>query len=762
MTAAARLARILAPLVALWLALAGPARADDPEIELATAEFALSAQGPWQTVALPDTWAQRGLAGPGAGFYRLHFRLQAVPDRLWALRLARLSTNHEVRVNGQRVSGGLPMAERVLRRPVPVLVSLPPALLRVGENLIEIEVDNGVRAGLSPLELGPAAVVEDEFLAGYHLQVTLPQMLNVASGSICLLALFLWWRRRSEAALGSFAVLGIIASARNFGYYRVASAEAVVVSDFLFFAAQVVSVVLLGVFAMALSGRAPRAFKAALAAGGPLLLAAGAVAAPLGQLNQARMLAYPLLLMAVVPALWLVAARARELRAGSLRALLGGLVVVLGAGVHDYFYQQGHTSVMDGYWLPYAVPLALMAFAGVLMQRVVGALNQVEELNLTLEQRVRDRTLALQQANRAKSRFLAAASHDLRQPVVSIGLLVGLLREHITEPAQRTLAARLDEAVAAMENLLAGLLDLSRLESGGLQPRWQSVPLQPIFDAIAAQEGEAASRKGLRLRVRPTRLAVRADALMVEQIVRNLVANALRYTDRGGVLLAARRRADGRVTLQVWDTGRGIDPARQREVFDEFVQLDAASTHRREGLGLGLPIVRRSAALLGAPLTLQSKPGRGSCFGITLAAADGAPAAAPEALAGRSTLQGMTLVLVEDDATVRDALGARLTAWGARVWSFDSPQELRAALDTLQPDQRQADLIVTDLHLNGGNGFDVIALVRRRFGALPALVITGDTASADVVRLSDLNAKLLHKPFRAEELHAAISELLGR
>lgn len=753
---------LLALLLGLWLILAGPARADDHELELTTAEFGLSEQGPWQTVALPDTWSQRGLSRPGRGFYRLRFRLDAAPDRLWALRLARLSTNHELRVNGQLVSGGLPLEARVLRRPVPVLVSLPPSLLRAGENLIEIEVDNGVRAGLSPLELGPAALVESEFLAGYHLQVTLPQMLNVASGGVCLLALFLWWRRRSEAALGAFAVLGIIASVRNYGYYHVASAEAAAISDFLFFAAQVASVVLLGVFAMALAGRAPRAFKAALAAGAPLLLLSGAVATPLGQLNQVRALAYPLLLLAVLPALWLVATRARELRAGPLRALLAGLVVVLGAGVHDYLYQQGHTSVMHGYWLPYAVPVALVAFAAVLMQRVVGALNQVEELNLTLEQRVRDRTLQLQQANRAKSRFLAAASHDLRQPVVSIGLLVGLLRERITEPAQRALAVRLDDAVAAMESLLAGLLDLSRLESGGVQPRWQAVPLQPIFDAIAAQEGEAAQRKGLQLRVRPTTLAVHADALLVEQIVRNFVSNALRYTARGGVLLAARRTGDGRVRLQVWDTGRGIEAARQSQVFDDFVQLDASARVRREGMGLGLPIVRRSAALLGAPLTLRSRPGRGSCFGVTLAAAGSAQAAASVPAPADVSLGGLTVVLVEDDGTVRDALGERLTAWGARVWSFDAPQALRIALDALPPGQRQADLIVTDLHLPGGSGFDVIALARNRFGALPALVITGDTAPADVVRLSDLHARLLHKPFRAEELYAAISELLGR
>lgn len=754
--------RLLLLWLALWLAGVPMARAADDELLLTQSEFAREAAGPWQRIALPDTWAQRGLAGAGKGFYRLAFHLDAVPDRLWAMRIARLSTNHEVRVNGQLVSGGLPMATPVYRRPMPVLVSLPPALLRAGENRVEIEVDNGMRAGLSPLQLGPAAQVEREFLAGYHLQVTLPQMLNVASGGVCLLTLFLWWRRRSEVALGSFAVLGMLASARNFAYYEVATGPSAAFGTLLFFCAQVVSAVLLGHFAMALSGRRPRVLRAVLAALGPLLLAAGALATAFGDLNQLRAYAYPLLLALALPALWLIGVRARELRAGPLLGLLAGLLVVLAAGAHDYLYQQGHTSVMDGYWLPYAVPVALVGFAAVLIQRVVGALNQVEALNLTLEQRVRDRTRALLAANRAKSDFLAAASHDLRQPVVGIGLLVGLLRERIVEPAQRALVARVDAAVAALESLLAGLLDLSRLESDRFEPRWQRVPLQPLFDALAAQEGETAQRKGLRLRVRPTTLAVQADALLLEQILRNFVSNALRYTERGGVLLAARRRADGRVLVQVWDTGRGIAAERQAQVFDDFVQLDPSQHERRAGLGLGLAIVRRSAALLGAPLSLRSRAGRGSCFGVTLAAADAAALPSADARPDPLWLADQTVVLVEDDATVRDALGAQFTAWGARVLSFDSPQALRIALDALPPAERHAGLIVTDLHLGAGSGVDVIRLARGRLGALPALVVTGDVSPRRRDEIERLGARLLHKPFRAGELRAAISALLER
>jgi len=753
-------------LVTVALLAPSPAAAEpSPSLRLAQAEFAPAATGPWTPVALPDTWSRRGRPGPGRGFYRIEFELAARPEGLWALRFERLSTHHELRVNGELVSGALPVAVALPRRPIPLLATVPPALLRAGRNRIEIEVDNGVRAGLSAIEIGPAAAVEHDFLTGYHLDVTLPQMLNVASGGVCLLMLFLWWRRRAEVAVGSFAVLGLLTSARNVAYYRVDTAWPVALVDFLYFAAQVASVVLLGFFAMALAARRPRGLRAALLGGGALALTIGAAAAATQQMHLARALTYPLLLLLALPSLALVARRAREMRTPALLGLLAALVLVLGAGVHDYFYQQGHTSVMDGYWLPFAVPVALVAFAGGLLQRVVGALRQVEELNQTLEQRVRERTHELQLANQAKTRFIAAAGHDLRQPVATIGLLLGLLREQIAEPAQRALAQRAEDAVVSMEALLSGLLDLSRLESGTLRPRLKNVPLQPLFDAIASHAAEAARRKGLVLRIRPTRLAVRSDPLLLEQILRNFVANALRYTDGGGVLLAARAAGDGGVRLQVWDTGRGIPADRQAAVFDEFVQLEPGGSERHQGLGLGLAIVRRSAALLGAPIGLVSRPGRGSCFELRVPrvganrVAAAAGVARPET--GDPLLTGLDVVLVDDDAAVREALSARLVAWGAQVHAFDAPHSLRLALDALPPLRRRAGLLITDQRLPGGSGLDVVEIARRRFGTLPALVITGDTAPQDLARLAASGLAVLHKPFRADQLRAAIRAVLS-
>jgi CheY-like chemotaxis protein/anti-sigma regulatory factor (Ser/Thr protein kinase) len=410
---------------------------------------------------------------------------------------------------------------------------------------------------------------------------------------------------------------------------------------------------------------------------------------------------------------------------------------------------------MDVYWIPYAAPLALLATASNMIHRLVAALRDVEQLNADLERRVATRTRDLEAANLAKSRFIAAASHDLRQPAVAIGLLVGVLREQVQGEAQRAMIDRVDDAVASMEGLLAGLLDLSRLEAGIVQPRLSDFALQPLFDAIAAHESVAARRKGLTLRLRPTYLTVRSDRVLLEQILRNLVSNALRFTDHGGVLVVARRSGD-QIRLQVWDSGRGVPYDSQGAIFEEFVQLDTPSG----GLGLGLSIVQRTAALLGHGLSLRSTPGQGSCFGVSLPRAGCvvAPAAAPAP--GADALAGRHFVLVDDDAAVRRALVDRLQHWGARVTAFDSLAALHEWVHGQSGDattQSVVDMLITDQRLPDGNGLAALALLRRRHPALPALVVTGNTSTADLALLADSGVPVLHKPFRAGALLDAIN-----
>lgn len=237
-----------------------------------------------------------------------------------------------------------------------------------------------------------------------------------------------------------------------------------------------------------------------------------------------------------------------------------------------------------------------------------------------LEHKVGERTSQLAEANRALTRFLAVASHDLRQPVLALSLFVAQLEETGDEPARRQLIGRVAAASAAVSSMLDALLDLSRLDTGAIRPQPATVPLQLLFDRVGATCALEAGRKGLRLRVRPTAALVHTDPLLLERILHNLCGNAVRYTRAGGVLLAARRRG-ATVRIEVRDTGSGIAPALQRRIFDEFYQAGAPGERAEAGLGLGLAIVDRLIALLGLRLELRSTPGRGTLFAITLAAA---------------------------------------------------------------------------------------------------------------------------------------------
>ena len=494
-------------------------------LQIQRANYAADGQ-PLEPVDLPHTRALSASPLRRMARYELRFTLPAVPDVPWAVRAARMSSQHEVRVNGELVERSFG-PEAGLPRPVPTLVTLPPALLRTGENVLTLRVEEGARAGLSTLDIGPEPALSPGFLRSHHRFVTLPQMLNIASAGISLFILLMWSMRRSELTLGSFGALALVASLRNHAYFLVGTSIPAAFADWLYFVAQTATATLLGVFAMAFAGRPHAAYRRALLATVLLLPPLGAVAAWQGQLHAARAWLYPWLLLMALPALPLVLVAARQRRSSTEFTLVGSLGAVLAAGVHDYLYQQGHTSVMDRYWMPYAVPVVTAIFSALLLRRLVSALADVERLNLTLERRVAERTRELQAANSAKTRFLAAASHDLRQPMVSIGLLVGLLNEQTLNAPLARIVQRLQEAAHAMEGLLKRLLDLSRLESGSVRVHRHPVALQPLLDALQAHHAEQALRKGLRLVVRPSAAVVDADPALLEQILRNLLGNAV-------------------------------------------------------------------------------------------------------------------------------------------------------------------------------------------------------------------------------------------
>ena len=780
LTLAPLLHRVL--VVALWacamvggLAQASPAKRVPSMVEVAEAAFvslndALSdtlndtlPEAAPQSVRLPDTWAQRGLSPTGQGRYRVAFALEGVPPHPYGVSMTRVSSTRRVFLNGRLIEDTTATG---YSHPVRAVIMLPPLVLRPGENDLVIEVTHRIQGGLSPLTFGPTAELSREE-AHRALRIDeLPRSLNLAMALLAVFMLLVRWRRPSERTMGLFGALSLLGSVRNYSYYMEVSLMPVGVGDWIYFCAQVWTVMLFVAFALSLHPQRRRNWlDRSLVAIAIVVPLAAALTSPIGGLPVLRKMFYPVLLLSGVGSLAIIWQAMRQDRSPVNIALVGGFTALVLAGMHDYAFQQGMLPVTDMFWIPVAMPLAFGVYGLMQMNRFVRAMNEVDHLNQDLEHRVQQRTLALQAANAAKTRFLAAASHDLRQPVAAIGLMVSLMREQVLAPALRKMVDRVDDALASMEALLKGLLDLSRLESGTVRARPERVPLQPMFDAIALHEGEVAARKGLRLDLRPTPLSVRSDPLLLEQILRNLVSNAVRYTDTGRVLVVARPRGD-KVLLQVWDTGVGIAEADQALVFEEFAQVGNPAREASRGLGLGLSIVRRGASLLAHPLHLRSRVGRGSCFSLTLPREDSTAVPAPVVAEASMPLTGRRITVVEDDPIMLDALAERLRAWGAQVRALDGVPALRASLPPLgaareaDPQARYTDLLITDHRLPGGSGLLVIELVRQRCGATRAMVVTGDTAPGDLTVLQASGLPVLHKPFRAEELLATIERAL--
>lgn len=376
--------------------------------------------------------------------------------------------------------------------------------------------------------------------------------------------------------------------------------------------------------------------------------------------------------------------------------------------------------------------------------------------------------LAAEAANRAKSRFLAAASHDLRQPMHAMGLFAGALRQKKLDADTARIVATINDSVDALEEQFSQLLDQSRIESGAIEVRAQCFAVSELYRKLRLRFEPLAFEKGLALRFRGGAQLVHTDPLLLDRIVSNLVSNALRYTRDGTVLVGCRRRGD-RLLLQVWDTGEGIHEQDQTRVFNEPYQwpdmrLEDAPHRQRQGLGLS--IVRGLSELIGAPVSLRSSRGRGSVFTVDLAVGHPADASQAEPLAHATlttTLGAHTIVVIEDDAAVRDGLEALLLGWGAHVHSFDSLASfMRWAVSShtaVTP-----DLVVVDYWLEPGvNGVDTLAAVREQFGAdIPAILVSATTLSPHDIHSRVERVHVLIKPVAPVKLRALITHTIGQ
>ncbi|MYN47055.1 response regulator [Pseudoduganella sp. FT93W] len=367
--------------------------------------------------------------------------------------------------------------------------------------------------------------------------------------------------------------------------------------------------------------------------------------------------------------------------------------------------------------------------------------------------------VAAEQANHAKSRFLAAASHDLRQPIHAQSLFLEVLARSSLTPQQHEILGNARAAGLASAEMLHTLLDFSRIEAGVVDPQPEAFQLQTLLTKIESELAPQANAKGLLYRTRDSTVALHSDPALLELILRNLVSNAVRYTERGGILVACRRRRD-HALLEVWDTGIGIAAEQQENIFLEFHQLGNPERDRQKGLGLGLSIARGLAQLLDHPLSVVSQPGRGSVFRLRIPLAQQAPLhrLTRNRPQERPAL-GLRVLVIDDDQAVRSAMQHLLAQWGCLCLvaeDLDSALELSAEV--------LPDIIISDYRLRAQRtGADAIAALRSQLGReLPALLVTGDTAP---VRLREARASgvpLLHKPVAPDQLYAALAELANR
>jgi CheY-like chemotaxis protein/two-component sensor histidine kinase len=359
-----------------------------------------------------------------------------------------------------------------------------------------------------------------------------------------------------------------------------------------------------------------------------------------------------------------------------------------------------------------------------------------------------------ERADRAKSVFLAAASHDLRQPLQTLRFLHEALEKQISPDEQREVIAGIGRSIDTMSSMLSSLLDINRLEAGNLRPSRSAFAVKEIFDSVAADFLRPLEEKGLQWRVVPSALVLWSDRRMLEEMIRNLLSNAIRYTDRGKILLGCRRAGDN-VRIELWDTGIGISAEQLPHIFDEYYR-DAD----RGGFGLGLAIVRRLGEILGHRVQVRSTPGKGTGFSIEVPHGN----AHEEASRSRTTSDSAgerfrgTVLVVEDETSVRTALSRLLKSNGIGVAGVATVSE---ALTLIEQRELYPDLVLCDYNLPGAmNGVEGIKLLRGALARnLPAIVMTGDTRSKTIESVAAQELAVLVKPFRADELIQLINKL---
>jgi PAS domain S-box-containing protein len=403
--------------------------------------------------------------------------------------------------------------------------------------------------------------------------------------------------------------------------------------------------------------------------------------------------------------------------------------------------------------------------------RVAARTDELLDANRNLQQQIaqreeiehalRDARDAAETANRSKDKYLAAASHDLLQPLNAARLLISTLRERALPQAEHVLVERTHQALEGAEDLLTDLLDISKFDRASITPDVDVYRLDEVLSPLVSEFQSVASATGLTLRSYIGHYAIKTDLRLVTRILRNFLSNACRYTQSGSILLGARRRGD-HVRIEVWDTGRGIAEDRLQSIFLEFNQLDVGRAADRKGVGLGLAIVERIARILGSRIEVRSQPGRGSVFSLEVPLSGEMPLPVEVVVQQQPStgnpLPGRRLLVLDNETSILESMAALLGQWGCNVLTAT---DKAACLDVLQG--QAPELILFDFHLDHGVlGCDVVRELREHFECeIPCVMISADRTELCRRSLQKLNAPLLNKPVKPGKLRAVMSQLLG-
>jgi len=413
----------------------------------------------------------------------------------------------------------------------------------------------------------------------------------------------------------------------------------------------------------------------------------------------------------------------------------------------------------DVVWILVICIIVILGLATQVRSLVLRA-GRVRQENAQLVAQLRHQVALVEAANKEKTRFLGAASHDLRQPMHALGLFSAALEKQLRGDVRHAKVISMVCAIDALEDSFSAMLDVSKLDAGIVQPNVKTFPIRDVFRRLHMHCAGQAEEKGLSLRFKPGAKLVTSDPQLLERILANLVHNAIRYTQEGGVIAVARTRHD-RISLEVWDTGAGISSEQLPYIFNEFYQVENQGRDRSKGLGMGLSIVKRLVILLGYELEVASFKGRGTVFRVLLPPTQ--LEEMPDMVLGADTIpfaqdDGRTLLVIDDEAAVRAGMNELLQGWGFTVLLAGSIDEARVAV---LHHNGLIDIVVSDLRLaNSEDGLQAIDEVRRTYGApLPAILITGDTSPDEVKRAHAGGHPVLFKPVRTRDLFAALRRI---